>query len=381
MKQGFSILLKLRRREGISLMALIAVMVIMAVTGSIFGTFMGRWKVSAPMEINSLKAFCLAETALMFALEDAKYRFFGGSFNRGTRSSPRSLVSSSTYWFELPSPNAFGASASDDKTSGSEDDDVDDDNDDSTANLYTIIATGKVKRGSTAVATRQIKVKATIVNDTSKSVLPGIYTDGDIRGTGGSGFNMFKDDGDSVRDVEFGNTVYDDSSDPPESGSRDGIVYQAPAYSAPVLDVNIIKALATDQGHYQIGGFTPANNYPNGSFYYSGTVPNITYVNGDMDVIGSRAIYGIFWVTGAVTVSGNAEVYGIIIGNSDITMNGGGGSDIELFGGIIQYGSTSRLTGNGSPVDIKINNAYFSAIDSIWARVTVNSWQEAVSAN
>lgn len=392
MKQGFSILLKLRRREGISLMALIAVMVMMAVTGSIFGTFMGRWKVSAPMNINSLKAFYLSETALMFALQDAKYRFFAGSpngyanaSNRGTRSSPRSLVSSSTeeatYWFELPTTNAFGASASDDETSGSEDDDVDDDNDDSTANLYTIIATGKVKRESTAVATRQIKVKATIVNDTSKSVPPGVHTDGSIEGTGGGGFDMFKDDGNTVSDVTFGAATYADSSVLPASGSREGIVYQATAYSAPVIDENIIKALATDQGHYQSGTFQPDDNYPNGSFYYSGTVPNITYVNGNLDVIGNRSIYGIYWVTGTVTVSGNAEVYGLIIGESDITMNGGGGSDIELEGGIIQYGSSSSLTGNGSPVDIKVNNAYFDAMDSIWAGVTVNSWQEAVAAN
>jgi hypothetical protein len=201
MIKGLGILSRLRKREGISLMALIAVMVMMAVTGSIFGTFMGRWKVSAPIEINSLKAFYLAETALMYALQDAKYRFFGGSFNKGTKASPRTVLSSSTeeanYWFEVPG----SSDDDDDDVDSDDDDDSDDDSDDTTANLYTIMATGKVKRDSATVATRKIKVKATIVNDTSKSVPPGVHTDGSIEGTGGGGFDMFKDDGNTVSDV------------------------------------------------------------------------------------------------------------------------------------------------------------------------------------
>ena len=71
----------LKRREGLSLIAIVALIVIMSVMGGVFSHIMGRWKLSAPATINSSKALYLAETAVMFALQDAKYRFYGGSFN------------------------------------------------------------------------------------------------------------------------------------------------------------------------------------------------------------------------------------------------------------------------------------------------------------
>ena len=50
-------------------------------------------------------------------------------------------------------------------------------------------------------------------------------------------------------------------------------------------------------------------------------------------------------------------------------------------GGIIQYGATSTLTGNGLPVDIDINETYFEDLNNTLPIVTVVSSQEAVSAN
>ncbi|MFQ5685652.1 MAG: hypothetical protein ACE5GV_03235, partial [Candidatus Scalindua sp.] len=118
------------------------------------------------------------------------------------------------------------------------------------------------------------------------------------------------------------------------------------------------------------------------SYYYSGSVPNIIFVEGNLTVNGNLTIYGVYWIKGATTVfNGNYKVSGIIISEGDITMNGGGNKSPNLDGGIIQYGATSTLTGNGQPVDIDINEGYFENLNNTLPIVTVVSSQEAVSAN
>ncbi|MGR3302909.1 MAG: hypothetical protein ACUZ8I_10465, partial [Candidatus Scalindua sp.] len=105
----------LKRNEGLSLIAIVALMVIMAVMGGVFSQIMGRWTLSAPATINSTRAYYLAETAAMFAMQDAKYRFFSKdaagiplfpSTTTGTRSAPYIVSSSSTetaeFWIERP---------------------------------------------------------------------------------------------------------------------------------------------------------------------------------------------------------------------------------------------------------------------------------------
>ena len=63
--------------------------------------------------------------------------------------------------------------------------------------------------------------------------------------------------------------------------------------------------MATTQGHYNSGSFNPGSNYPNGSFYYSGSTPNVTYVVGDLSESGNNIIYGVYYVEGDVTFGGN----------------------------------------------------------------------------
>ena len=86
----------LNRSEGLSLTPIIVIMVIMSIMGGVFTSIMGSWKVSAPITANSNKAFYLAETAAMFALQDAYFRFNGGSFNFGTSTAAPHVVSSVT---------------------------------------------------------------------------------------------------------------------------------------------------------------------------------------------------------------------------------------------------------------------------------------------
>ena len=120
----------LNKNEGVSIIALVVLMVVMSVMGAVFTSIMARWKLSAPTTLNSHKSLNLAETAALFALQKARHGFYSGAFDYGTRASPHVVYSSSTeessYWFERP-----GAGYShDDKTSAADDDAVDDDDDD-----------------------------------------------------------------------------------------------------------------------------------------------------------------------------------------------------------------------------------------------------------
>ncbi|MBC8550122.1 MAG: hypothetical protein H8D23_10755 [Candidatus Brocadiales bacterium] len=406
----------LNRNDGVSLIAIMTMLVIMSVMGGVFSSVMGRWKISAPTNINSSKALYLAETAAMFALQDAKYRFFSvnaagtplyPSAATGTRSTPYVVSSSSTetaeYWIERPylsgsSPYSTNSAVdldrgnNDDDTTLADDDIVDDDSDDDTiinnvtdvsnpldgfSDVYTIIATGKVKRGATTVAKRQIKIKATVVSNTNSDVAPGVHTDGGIAGTGppnNAHFDM--DNPTSGANVTYGNGT--SPPDPPTSGNEAGIVHRP----SPSLDSVVFKTLATEQGHYHGGNYSAPDGYPNGSYYYSGSVPNIVYIEGDLTINGNIEIFGVYWIKGSTTVfNGNYRVNGIIICEGDLTMNGGGSLSPNMDGGIIQYGVSSTLTGNGLPVDIDINEDYFRDMNNALPIVTIVSSQEAVSAN
>ncbi|MBT6564048.1 MAG: hypothetical protein HON76_16145 [Candidatus Scalindua sp.] len=409
---------RLSRSEGISLTPIIVVMVIMSVMGGVFASIMGSWKISAPATINSTKAYYLAETAAMFALQDAKYRFYNkdstGCPNypgcpdsaafpgNGTRSTPYVVSTSSTetaeFWIERPYkssntgvdeyPSGTHRGNNDDDTTGSDDDGVDDDDDDSSHDadkkkLYTIVATGKVIRGGTTVAKRQIKIKAEITPLPLADFEPGVYTEGAIQGNGVSGYDMWMDGLDVSTDppsVAF-NGTFPDSTYPPTSGSRAGIVYQPPGDVIPRIDAIIFENMAKDQGHYHIGNYDPGNNYPNGSFFYSGSAPNVTYITGDLSEAGNNTIYGVYYVEGDVSFGGSCEVQGIVFCEGDFTANGGGTASPNIYGGVIQYGGGSILDGNGNPAEIQISDAYFSALRSVLASINVVSWQEAVSAN
>ncbi len=388
----------LKRNEGLSLIAIVALIVIMAVMGGVFSHIMGRWTLSAPATINSSKALCLAETAVMFALQDARYRFYGGSFNHGTSGTPYIVHSSDTeeanYWFERPDSDDDGDSASDgssDSSDSGSDDGSDDDADDaSNPTRYTIIATGKVIRDGTTVAKRQIKVKATITQSPPTLAKPGIHAEGSIRGSGSSAFRIWQDgvvinaDEDNYN-VAFSNGTYADSDAAPSDGSRIlpvQTIYQTPGDSAPDLDEEFFKAMAEDQGHYNP---TVTDGYPgNSSYYYdtpTNTIPNITYISGSLSPCNNKTLYGIYWIKGDISLGGNFQVNGIIICEGDVKVSASNAApNPHLDGGIIQYGS-GQVWGAGNPTTIQINDDFFNALNNAIPVITVESWQEAISAN
>ena len=72
---------------------------------------------------------------------------------------------------------------------------------------------------------------------------------------------------------------------------------------------------------------------------------------------------------------------GIVFCEGNFTANGGGSASPNIYGGVVQLGGGTILDGNGSPVEIKISDGYFSALRAVLANINVVSWQEAVSAN
>jgi hypothetical protein len=399
------------RNEGGSLIPIVMIMVVMALMGGVFTSIMGVWKQSAPVTINSKRASYLAETAATYALKDASYRFFSvdadstppgkplyPSATTGTKSAPFFVVNNGTetaqYWIERPYrsfntsvdeyPSGVHRGDNDDDGVDDDDDGVDDDDDDGSKDSkdpdmkrrYTIIATGKVIKDGITVAKRQVKVKAIISDNSVAELKPGVHTDGHICGTG-SNQNHFDIDNPTTG----ANVTYDIDCDTPTSGSEDDLIYRP----SKQLDANMFKAMAQDQGHYIdiVGSWTVPDDYPNGSYYYTGNVPNFIFVEGDVSLIGNRTIYGVYWIAGNTDTdfSGGCQLNGIFICHGDINMNGGGAASPNLNGGIISYGDLNNLTGSGSPVDIEINEDFFSALNSAMTIVTVESWQESVSAN
>ena len=404
---------KLNRNDGVSLIAIMAMLVIMSVMGGVFSSVMGKWKISSPTNINSNKSLYLAETATMFALQDAKNRFFSvdttgtplyPSASTGTRSVPYIVSSSSTesseYWIERPylagtAPYSTNSAVdldrgnNDDDTTLADDDLVDDDSDDDTiinnvtdvsnpldgfSDVYTIIATGKVKRGTATIAKRQIKTKVTIIASPDVTVEPGVQTSGDIVGTGG-GFGMTNDGG--TLSTSFGTPGVNNNTGPdPETG----IVIRP----AQTLDPNFVKAFAKDQGHYNAWDLTVGNandDYPEPSapsYYYDSptdTMPNFTFVENDFTVGSNRKAFGVVWVKGDVVLDGTATMDAIIICEGDITFNG----NSNIIGGIIHYGNT--INGNGNPTAVTVFNDFFSDLSKSMPIVVVQSSHEAVSAN
>ncbi len=203
---------------------------------------------------------------------------------------------------------------------------------------YTILATGKAPLGGATLAKRQIKIN------------------------GNSGYDIWMDGLDVNRNPT--NIVFDgtfpDSTFPPTSGSRTYIAYLPPGDTVPFLDEEIFMIMATEQGHYYDGNLALGNNYPNGSYYYSESIPNVTYVGGNLSGNGNKIIYGVYYVKGDVSMNGNVLLQGIVICEGDF--NASGNKNSNIYGSEVQYDGLNILRGNGNPVYIQISDAIFSAL-------------------
>lgn len=150
-----------------------------------------------------------------------------------------------------------------------------------------------------------------------------------------------------------------------EEGNEDPDLMISNADSLPPIDYLGLTDMALNQGHLIFdGNFKPPNNWPNGSFYFSAGVPNVTHCINDMTVNGGRDIYGIFVVEGNVKLNGSSRVYGIIyLPNLEsevlqVTVDGGGSPGTSsVQGGIIANGD---VIGNGSHITVRYVEEYMN---------------------
>ena len=127
----------------------------------------------------------------------------------------------------------------------------------------------------------------------------------------------------------------------------------------PEIDHDDLVNQAASQGHVQTDAvFEPDDEYPNSSFYYSGTTPNFTHVLGDLRVHGGRRVYGIFIVEGNATLEGSSRIDGVLyLPNSTSTILYGGGNPNEasITGGILTWGT---IDGTGNHISVQHDPDY-----------------------
>ena len=163
-------------------------------------------------------------------------------------------------------------------------------------------------------------------------------------------------------------------------GSPDPSLLIENAPFMPDIDYPDLVAQATLQSHVQSAAtFAPADNYPNGSFYYSGNTPNVTHVQGNLQVNGGRTVYGIFIVEGSAILDGNSRVEGVLYlpnPTSTIIHGGGNPSDASVTGGILTWGT---VDGTGNHISVQHSPEFMRSFADGFSfdngRMRVLSWQ------
>jgi len=144
-----------------------------------------------------------------------------------------------------------------------------------------------------------------------------------------------------------------------EAGDPDPSLAIANAPFLPDMDDSTLIAMAIAQGHVETGNeFKPAHGYPNFNYYFSGTTPNVTWVQKKLKVNGGRTVYGIFVVDKGIKLVGSARVEGVLYmrNNFEIVGTGGGpppGSIVT--GGIVANG---EVNGTGNHITVRYNSEY-----------------------
>jgi len=148
----------------------------------------------------------------------------------------------------------------------------------------------------------------------------------------------------------------------------------------PDMDDSTLIAQATAQGHVKTDSeFIPSHGYPNFNFYYSGTTPNVTWVQGDLRVNGGTTIYGIFVVDGSIVLHGSSRVEGVLYmrNSANIVISGGGNpTQSSVTGGIVANGD---VDGAGNHITVQYKAEYMKKFEEHEQSLTVSrvsSWRE-----
>ncbi len=165
-----------------------------------------------------------------------------------------------------------------------------------------------------------------------------------------------------------------------EAGDPDPSLAIANAPFLPDMDDSTLIALATAQVHVETGGeFVPSHGYPNFNFYFSDPIPNVTWVQGDLEVLGGRTVYGIFIVDEDIILHGSSRVEGVLYmrNSSGIVIHGGGNPTASsVTGGIVSNGD---IDGTGNHITVQYNSEYMWKFGEHEQSETVSqvfSWRE-----
>ena len=164
-----------------------------------------------------------------------------------------------------------------------------------------------------------------------------------------------------------------------EAGDPDSSLMVANAPFLPDMDDSTLIALATAQGHVETGAtFTPSHGYPNFNFYFTGTTPNVTWVQNNLRVLGGRTVYGIFVVDGSIILVGSSRVDGVLYMRNDFDVVGQGGGappGSVVTGGIVANGA---VNGTGNHITVRYNSEYMGKFGEHEQPVVdqIFSWRE-----
>jgi hypothetical protein len=151
----------------------------------------------------------------------------------------------------------------------------------------------------------------------------------------------------------------------------------------PYIDFDNLKSVAISQGHNPPpdgnGHFHPPfDGYPGtGSFYNSGSIPNVIYVDSNLHIKDPITVYGIFIVEGDTFFDENVTVEGVIcMPNTGTLIYNNKSDDSQINGGIVTWGG---VNGNGYQVYVDHDPEYMRALASNYApnnpRLRVLSWK------
>ncbi|MFH1768171.1 MAG: hypothetical protein ABH858_03295 [Candidatus Omnitrophota bacterium] len=213
-----------------------------------------------------------------------------------------------------------------------------------------------------------------------------VYTAGDIV-CNGSSFEI------------TGDVYYADELDTDNPENISGVTVCDPEISPlPRLDFQQLLTISQNQGNLYDGARLQdvkngSDSFPN-SFWFtepsdptdpSSGVPNVVYVQGDLQINGNiGAIAGFFVVVGDVintpditqeaVINGNGQIEGCIYTLGEFRVNGGGGGDLNL-NGAVWAGEKVRLNGNAH---IAFNENYIQGIEAlnINAEVQITAWRD-----
>ena len=205
-------------------------------------------------------------------------------------------------------------------------------------NIITLKSTGSTDKAEKTV---EVKLDAMISNTA-------IYATGDITNV----------------------TAYDEFGDLDPS-----LIVQNAAF--PDMNDSLLISMAIGQGNVETGvEFIPSHGYPNFNFYNTGTIPNVTWVQGNLRVQGGRTIFGIFMVDGDIVLNGSSRVEGVLYlrGNGSITHGGGSPTESSITGGIIANGD---IDGIGNNISVTYQPEYMQEMGKFEIKTNkILSWRQ-----